>query len=43
MSDVVKKAAETAQSHQNGYYDQHAKKRVLSPGDKVLMLLPSSD
>ena len=42
MSDVVKEAVEKAQSRQKGYYDQHAKKRVLSPGDKVLVLLPSS-
>ena len=41
MSDVVKVAAESAQKRQKGYYDQHARKRVLSPGDKVLVLLPS--
>ena len=43
MSDVVVKvAAESAQKRQKGYYDQHARKRVLSPGHKVLVLLPSS-
>ena len=42
MSDMVKGAAEKGQSRQKGYYDQHAKKRVLSRGDKVLVLLPSS-
>ena len=42
MSDVVKEVAERAQTCQKGYYDQHARKRVLSPGDKVLVLLPSS-
>ena len=41
MSDVVKVAAESAQKRQKGYYDHHARKRVLSPGDKVLVLLPS--
>ena len=39
---MVKEAAEKAQSRQKGYYDQHAKKRVLSSGYKVLVLLPSS-
>ena len=43
MSDVVKEAASKAQNCQKGYYDQLAKNlRVLSPGDKVLVLLPSS-
>ena len=42
MSSVVKQAAEKAKSCQKCYYDQHAKKRVLSPGEKVLVLLLSS-
>ena len=39
---MVKGAAGKAQKRQKGYYDQHAMKRVLSPVDKVLVLLPSS-
>ena len=42
MADVVKEAAEKAHSHQKSHYDQHAKKRALSPGDKALVLLLSS-
>ena len=42
VSDVVKVAAQKAQKWHKGYYDQHATKRVPSPGDKVLVLLPSS-
>ena len=38
---MVKVPAESALKRQKGYYDQHARKRVLSPRDKVLVLLPS--
>ena len=42
MADVAKEAAEKSQSHQKSHYHQYAKKRALSPGDKALVLLPSS-
>ena len=44
--DLVATAAadnlRTAQNRQKHYYDQHSRERSLSPGDEVLLLLPSS-
>ena len=40
--EIVEENAKTAQTKQKTYYDRKTRKMNLQPGDKVLLLLPSS-
>ncbi|XP_037831815.1 uncharacterized protein LOC119617061 isoform X2 [Kryptolebias marmoratus] len=43
MAALAQAHKEEAQKHQKGWYDQSACQRSFSPGQKVLVLLPSAD
>lgn len=43
MSALAQENLKEAQQHQKTWYDQKAKERVFSPGQKVLLLLPTSE
>ena len=40
--EIVEENAKAAQAKQKAYYDQKTRVMNLQPGDKVLLLLPSS-
>ena len=40
--ELVEESAREAQARQKKYYDQKTREMDLKPGDKVLLLLPSS-
>ena len=42
LRDVVRENLEDAQATQKTWYDRHARNREFNPGDKVLVLLPTS-
>ena len=42
LRDVVRENLEDAQAPQKTWYDCHARNREFNPGDKVLVLLPTS-
>lgn len=42
MSDIAMQSLEVEQKKQKQYYDRKTRERHFSPGDKVLILLPSS-
>ncbi|KAL3999724.1 growth arrest and DNA-damage-inducible protein [Sarotherodon galilaeus] len=43
MASLVQDNMKAAQKHQKTWYDQKARDRVFLPGQKVLLLLPTSD
>jgi len=43
MAELVRVNMTKAQQHQKQWYDQSSRKRTLHPGQKVLLLLPTSD
>jgi hypothetical protein len=43
MTELVRSNMEQAQSQQKTWYDKSARKRILQPGQKVLLLLPTSE
>lgn len=43
MAEIVRVNMEQAQSQQKGWYDKAARQRNLKPGQKVLLLLPTSE
>lgn len=43
MTELVRDNLEQAQMHQKAWYDKAARQRHLNPGQKVLLLLPTSE
>ncbi|KAI4879913.1 hypothetical protein NFI96_003643 [Prochilodus magdalenae] len=43
LTELVHTKMQKSQKHQKHWYDRAARKRVLQPGQKVLLLLPTSD
>ena len=43
MTALVQENMRSAQQYQKTWYDQKARERVFTPGQQVLLLLPTSD